>query len=152
MNGIIKAGTLLGLVSAMIWTEASASEVTSIENTASISLPVGSNTTNLTKWSDFNSWQNSIKPGKLDDVIIPDNSSVLLDEGVDNQLNLSREPSGIYMPRIKNQSIRIILMKHCTGGFGTNQPYGWGIGNFLRQVPGSFFSMWKPMNTKTRTL
>lgn len=109
MNGIVKVAVILVLVSAMILIEASASEVTSIENTASISLPVGSNTTNLTKWSDFNSWQNSIKPGKFDDVIIPVNSAVLLDEGFDNQLNLGREPSGIYMLRIKNQSIKIIV-------------------------------------------
>lgn len=109
MKGIIKVSSLSVLVSAVILIEASASEVTSIENSASISLPLGSNTTNLTKWSDFNSWQNSIKPGNFDDVIIPINSAVLLDEGFDNQLNLSREPSGIYMLRIENQSIKKIV-------------------------------------------
>lgn len=59
-----------------------ASTISSVENTANVTLPVGSNTSNLTKWSDFSSWQNSIKPGKFDDVIIPVNSVVLLDENV----------------------------------------------------------------------
>lgn len=45
-------------------------------------IPVGSNTTNIQKWSDPESWIGNTKPRAKDDVVIPANSTVVLDENI----------------------------------------------------------------------
>jgi len=46
---------------------------------------------------------------KMQDYKVYNMMGKLIDEGVDKQLNLSMKPSGIYILRVKNQSIKIIL-------------------------------------------
>ena len=45
-------------------------------------IPVGSKTTNIQKWSDPGSWIGNTKPRAKDDVVIPANSTVVLDENI----------------------------------------------------------------------
>jgi hypothetical protein len=55
---------------------------TAISNKATISKPVGANTTSLSKWSDPNTWNNKVVPGVTDIVTIPAGAAVLLDQNV----------------------------------------------------------------------
>ena len=51
-------------------------------HSGSVSTPVGSSISGLKKWSTVNTWINNIKPSLADDVLIPANSVVVLDENI----------------------------------------------------------------------
>ncbi|WP_282147954.1 G8 domain-containing protein [Algibacter lectus] len=58
---------------------------TSIESkphTGAVNLPIGSNITGLQKWSSNASWVGDLKPTNGDDVFIPENSVLVLDENI----------------------------------------------------------------------
>lgn len=50
--------------------------------TQSVSIPVGSNTNELPKWSNSSSWKNGIKPTTNDEILIPKNSVLVLDQNI----------------------------------------------------------------------
>lgn len=58
----------------------------SIESTAhtgaGVTLPVGTNISGLKKWSAANSWRSNTKPVAEDDVLIPANSVIVLDQNI----------------------------------------------------------------------
>ncbi|MCU0430965.1 MAG: hypothetical protein MUF42_13455, partial [Cytophagaceae bacterium] len=57
--------------------------ITAVAHTGgAVSLPVGANTAALRKWSAASSWSGGTKPGAADDVLIPANAIIVLDETV----------------------------------------------------------------------
>lgn len=49
---------------------------------AAVSIPVGNQINGLKKWSDVNSWTNNVLPIAGDDVLIPENSVVVIDQNI----------------------------------------------------------------------
>jgi uncharacterized protein YjdB len=56
--------------------------VQSVPHVGTVNIPVGSATTSLKKWSNSSTWLSNLKPTANDDVLIPSNSVVVLDENV----------------------------------------------------------------------
>ncbi len=64
--------------------QASQASIQSKDHTgATVSIPVGSRITGLKRWSNPSSWPGNVKPQAGDDVVIPVNSVIVLDENVD---------------------------------------------------------------------
>lgn len=57
--------------------------ISSKEETRTVNIPLGSNISGLKKWSANTTWEGGTKPTSGDDVVIPSNSVVILDENID---------------------------------------------------------------------
>jgi hypothetical protein len=63
-------------------TESNAAAISAVAHSGTVVAPVGSNISGLRRWSASSTWVGGIKPSISDDVTIPANSVVVLDENI----------------------------------------------------------------------
>lgn len=100
--------------------------IQSVPHNGAVTTPVGSSISGLKKWSATNTWINNIKPSSGDDVLIPANSVVVLDENITVKSIKVEGKLIIDLSKNININTEYILVNGANGYFewGTpSQPY-----------------------------